>query len=58
MTREEREARFQQVEEVVALLVECGFTPEELSTQDLRDEPYKVTIVLSCTGQDPEGGYL
>lgn len=58
MTREDRETRIQQVEEVVELLVHLGFTLEEIVTQDTRDEPFKVTVTLSCTGNDPEGGYI
>jgi len=58
MTREEREFRVQQIEEAVAILVECGFTLEEICTQDSRDEPFKVTVTLSCSGDDYEGGVL
>ena len=58
MTREEREIRTRQVEEAVALLIQIGFTLEEIVTQDLRDEPFKVTVTLSVTGDDPEGGVL
>ena len=58
MTREEREIRVHQVEEAIAILVQCGFVLEEFSTQDKRDESFTVTVVLSCDGQDPEGGYL
>ena len=58
MTREEREIRTRQVEEAVALLVQIGFTLEDIVTQDSRDEPFRVTVTLSCTGDDPEGGIL
>lgn len=58
MTSEERQKRLRQLEALVEVLVELGWTLDSLITEDTRDEPFKVQVNLTCDGSDPEHGVI
>lgn len=54
MTSAERARALRDLERCVARLLKMGWTLEEISTTDARNEDYRATITLTIAGYEPE----